>query len=85
MPAASRRTFFINDVPGLATAALSTVDHVDRADRGRAGDVSEHDAAAVVGGTAGRGATALSTSWSLAEGATGFFHTLSAVGESQRG
>ena len=25
VPAASRRTFYINDVPGLATAALSTV------------------------------------------------------------
>lgn len=32
------------------------------------------------GGTAGRGATALSSTWSFAEGATGFFHTYLLLG-----
>ena len=47
--------------------------HLGRADRRRAGDVPEHDEPPVGGGTAGRGSPVLSTSWSFAEGATGFF------------
>jgi hypothetical protein len=34
----------------------------------------------LVGGTAGRGATALGTTWSFAQGATGFFHTYPLLG-----
>ncbi len=59
--------------------------HVDRAGRGRAGDVSEQPRAPLVAGTAGRGATALSTTWSLAEGATGFFHTYLLLGNPNTG
>ena len=84
VPAASRRTFFINDVPGLATAALSTVITSNVpvvAERAMYLNTTQP----LVAGTAGRGATALSTSWSLAEGATGFFHTYLLLGNPNAG
>ena len=42
VPPFTRRTFDINDVPGLASAALSTIVASDAADRRRARDVPEH-------------------------------------------
>jgi hypothetical protein len=84
VPAASRRTFFINDVPGLATAAMSTVITSNVpvvAERA----MYLNNPLPLVAGTAGRGATALSTSWSLAEGATGFFHTYLLLGNPNTG
>jgi hypothetical protein len=84
MPATSRRTFNINEVPGLATAALSTVITstvpvvAERA-------MYLNSPQPLGAGTAGRGATALSTTWSLAEGATGFFHTYLLLGNPNTG
>jgi hypothetical protein len=84
VPGASRRTFNINEVPGLAEAALSTVITstvpvvAERA-------MYLNGAQPLIAGTAGRGATALSTTWSLAEGATGFFHTYLLLGNPNAG
>jgi hypothetical protein len=80
VPAQARRTFFINDVPGLAGAALSTVIAADRpvvAERAMYLNTSSRQ---WEGGTAGAGATTLSRTWSLAEGSTGFFHTYLLLG-----
>jgi hypothetical protein len=74
VPPFTRRTFFINAVPGLASAALSTIIASDLhivAERAMYLNTTNR---LWEGGTAGRGATALSTSWSFAEGATGFFN-----------
>jgi hypothetical protein len=79
VPARSRRTFNINEVAGLADAAVSTVITstvpvvAERA-------MYLNGAQPLLAGTSGRGATALSTTWSLAEGATGFFHTYLLLG-----
>jgi hypothetical protein len=75
VPPFTRRTFYINDVQGLSTAALSTIVSSDLqivAERAMYLNTTNR---LWEGGTAGRGATALGTSWSFAEGATGFFHT----------
>jgi hypothetical protein len=85
VPGASRRTFFINDVPGLATAALSTVITSNVPVVAERAMYLNTTAQPLVAGTAGRGATALSTSWSLAEGATGFFHTYLLLGNPNAG
>jgi hypothetical protein len=80
VPANSRRTFNINGVPGLAAAAFSTVITSDVqvvAERAMYLNTSDR---LWEGGTAGRGATQLSTNWSFAEGATGFFHTYLLLG-----
>ena len=64
-----------NAVPGLASAALSTIITSDLpivAERAMYLNTSNR---LWEGGTAGGGATALSTTWSFAEGATGFFRT----------
>jgi hypothetical protein len=84
VPAASRRTFNINEVPGLATTSMSTVITstvpvvAERA-------MYLNSPQSLGAGTAGRGATALSTTWSLAEGATGFFHTYLLLGNPNAG
>jgi hypothetical protein len=75
VPPLTRRTFFINDVPGLASAALSTTVSSDVPVVAERAMYLNTTARLWEGGAAGRGATALSTSWSFAEGATGFFHT----------
>jgi hypothetical protein len=80
----ARRTFNVNEVPGLAEASLSTVVTstlpivAERAMyiTGTSGRLFE-------AGTAGVGATALSTNWSFAEGATGFFFTYLLLGNPQ--
>jgi hypothetical protein len=75
VPPFNRRTFYINDVPGLASVALSTVITSDLpivAERAMYLNTTDR---LWEGGAAGRGAPALSASWSFAEGATGFFHT----------
>lgn len=80
VPPFTRRTFFINAVPGLASAALSTVVASDLpivAERAMYLNTSNR---LWEGGTAGGGATALSTSWSFAEGATGFFNAYLLLG-----
>jgi hypothetical protein len=79
VPAASRRTIFINEVPGLATAALSTIITSTVpvvAERAMYLNTTQP----LVAGAASRGARALNTTWSLAEGATGFFHTYLLLG-----
>jgi hypothetical protein len=79
VPAASRRTFFINEVPGLEAAALSTVitSNVQIvAERAMYLNTPQP----LGSGAASRGARELGTSWSLAEGATGFFHTYLLLG-----
>jgi hypothetical protein len=80
VPANSRRTFYINDIPGLAAAAFSTVITADvgiLAERAMYLNTGER---LWEGGTVGRGATSLDTTWSFAEGATGFFHTYLLLG-----
>ena len=80
VPANTRVSLPVNDVPGLQSAAFSTM---ITADRGivaeRAMDPSSPtrvwDA-----GTAGRGTVFLSRTWHFAEGATGFFHTYLLIG-----
>jgi hypothetical protein len=80
VPPATRRTVFVNDVPGLATAALSTIVSSDVpivAERAMYANTTDR---LWEGGTAGGGATILSTTWSFAEGSTGFFHTYLLLG-----
>lgn len=80
VPPRSRRTFFINAIAGLEGASLSTVITSDVdvvAERAMYLNTTSRQ---WEGGTSGRGATAPSTSWSFAEGATGFFHTYLLLG-----
>jgi hypothetical protein len=75
VPGNSRQTYYINAVPGLETAALSTTVTSDIpivAERAMYLNTSDR---LWEGGHAGHGATALSPTWTFAEGATGFFHT----------
>jgi hypothetical protein len=79
VPAHARRTFLVNALPGLASAALSTAISSDVpivAERAMYLNLARP----LDAGTVSRGATALGTSWSLAEGATGFFHTYLLLG-----
>jgi hypothetical protein len=80
VPPFARRTFYINDVPGLASAALSTIVASDLPVVAERAMYLNTTSRLWEGGAAGRGATALSTSWSFAEGATGFFHTYLLLG-----
>jgi hypothetical protein len=76
----ARRTFSINDVPGAGNASLSTAIASNVpivAERAMYLNTSSRQ---WEGGTATAGATALSTTWSLAEGATGFFYTYLLLG-----
>ncbi len=85
VPPFTRRTFDINAVPGLASAALSTIVASDVpivAERAMYLNTTNR---LWEGGAVGRGATALSTSWSFAEGATGFFHTYLCLGNPNDG
>ncbi len=80
VPPFARRTILINDVPGLrlprfATSVTSDVPIV--AERAMYLNTTNR---MWEGGAAGHGATALSTSWSFAEGATGFFDTYLLLG-----
>jgi hypothetical protein len=80
VPPFARRTFDINAVPGLASAALSTIVSADVpivAERAMYLNTTDR---LWEGGAVGRGAPALSQSWSFAEGATGFFHTYLCLG-----
>jgi len=80
VPAFSRRTFYINDVPGLKFAALSTVITSDVDVIAERAMYLNSPAHVFEGGTAGRGATAPSNGWFFAEGSTGFFHTYLLLG-----
>ncbi len=80
IPPFTRRTFFINAVPGLAQAALSTIVESDLAVVAERAMYLRSANRLWEAGTAGRGATALGTSWSFAEGATGFFRTYLLLG-----
>ncbi len=86
VPALSRQTYYINDVPGLRFAAVSTTVTSDVpvvAERAMYLNTSNR---LWEGGTSGHGATALSNVWSFAEGATGsFFHTYLLVGNPNDG
>jgi hypothetical protein len=76
----ARRTFNINEVPGLAQAALSTVISSNVPIVAERAMYISSPARLWDAGSAGAGASALSTTWSLAEGATGFFHTYLLLG-----
>jgi hypothetical protein len=85
IPPLTRRTFYINGVPGLESAALSTIVSSDVpvvAERAMYLNTTNR---LWEGGAAGRGATAPSRSWSFAEGATGFFHTYLCLGNPNDG
>jgi hypothetical protein len=76
----SRRTFFINDVPGIGGASLSTAIQSSVPIVAERAMYLNTSARQWEGGTASAGATSLSTTWSLAEGATGFFYTYLLLG-----
>ena len=80
VPARARRTFFINDVPGLATAALSTVISSDVRVVAERAMYLNTSGRLWEGGTASRGAMFLNTTFSFAEGANGYFHTYLLLG-----
>lgn len=80
VPARSRRTYFINAIPGLEGASLSTVITSDYAIVAERAMYLNTTGRQWEGGTSGRGAVAPSTTWSFAEGATGFFHTYLLLG-----
>jgi hypothetical protein len=80
VPAFSRRTFYINDVPGLRYAALSTIITSDVPVVAERAMYLNSPARVFEGGTAGRGATWPSSTWYFAEGSTGFFHTYLLLG-----
>jgi hypothetical protein len=85
VPPFSRRTFDINAVPGLASASMSTIVSSDVpvvAERAMYLNTSER---LWEGGAVGRGATALSQTWSFAEGSTGFFNTYLCLGNPNNG
>jgi hypothetical protein len=78
--AQSRRTFYINDVPGIAGASLSTTIQSSVPVVAERAMYLNTTARQWEGGHASAGATAPSRFWSLAEGATGFFHTYLLLG-----
>lgn len=85
VPPFTRRTFDINAVPGLASAALSTIVASDVpivAERAMYLNTTNR---LWEGGAVGRGAPALNSFWSFAEGATGFFHTYLCMGNPNDG
>jgi hypothetical protein len=83
VPALSRQTFNVNEVPGLAEASLSTViTSTLPVVAERAMYITTPSSRLFEAGTASAGATALSTNWSFAEGATGFFFTYLLLGNS---
>jgi hypothetical protein len=80
VPPFTRRTYDINAVPGLASAALSTVITADVpivAERAMYLNTTNR---LWEGGAVGGGAAAPSHFWSFAEGATGFFNTYLCLG-----
>jgi hypothetical protein len=86
VPAFTRRTYYINDVPGLRFAALSTVITADLPIVAERAMYLNTTSRLWEGGTASLGATALSTTWAFAEGATGsFFHTYLLLGNPNPG
>jgi hypothetical protein len=85
IPAFTRRTYYINDVPGLRYAALSTVITADIPVVAERAMYLNTSGRLWEGGTAGLGATALSNVWGFAEGATGFFHTYLLLGNPNPG
>jgi Domain of unknown function (DUF4394)/Bacterial Ig-like domain (group 3) len=76
----ARRTFFINDVEGAGNASLSTAIASSVPIVAERAMYLNTTARQWEGGTATAGATSLSTTWSLAEGATGFFYTYLLLG-----
>jgi hypothetical protein len=80
----SRKTFNVNEVPGLAEAALSTVvTSTLPIVAERAMYITSASTRLFEAGTASAGATAPGTNWSFAEGATGFFYTYLLLGNPQ--
>jgi hypothetical protein len=80
LPPFTRLTILVNDVPGLSRAALSTIVTSDvPIVAERAMYLNSTDRVWEAGAASG-GAIAPATSWSFAEGATGFFHTYLLLG-----
>jgi hypothetical protein len=71
----SRRTFFINEVPGAEQAALSTDIQSSVPIVAERAMYLNTTTRQWEGGSASAGSTTFGTEWSLAEGATGFFFT----------
>ena len=77
---ASRKTFYINEVPGAEAASLSTIISSSVPIVAERAMYINTTSRQWEGGTASAGSRALSTNWSLAEGATGFFFTYLLLG-----
>jgi hypothetical protein len=74
VPAQTRRTYSVHDVPRLERAAFSTVIASDVPVVAERAMYLNTSGRPLEGGTAGRGIPRLNKTWSFAEGATGFFH-----------
>jgi hypothetical protein len=85
VPGFTRQTYYINDVPGLRFAALSTTITSDLPIVAERAMYLNTSGRLWEGGHAGHGATALSQHWFFAEGATGFFHTYLLLGNPHPG
>jgi hypothetical protein len=85
LPPFTRRTFFVNDVPGLRFAAMSTVITADQPIVAERAMYLNTTGRLWEGGASSLGATALSQYWQFAEGATGFFHTYLLLGNPNPG
>ena len=81
----ARRTFFINDVAGAGNASLSTAIASNVPIVAERAMYLNTTSRQWEGGTASAGAPSLSTTWSLAEGATGFFYTYLLLGNPNTG
>jgi hypothetical protein len=80
VPPFTRRTYDVNAVPGLASAALSTVVSANVPIVVERAMYLNTTNRLWEGGAAGGGAAAPSHFWSFGEGATGFFHTYLCLG-----
>jgi autotransporter-associated beta strand protein len=80
VPAHTRVSLPVNDVPGLQSAAFSTMITADRGIVAERAMYLSSPTRVWEAGTAGRGTVFLSRTWHFAEGATGFFHTYLLIG-----
>jgi uncharacterized repeat protein (TIGR01451 family) len=80
IPPSTRATVLVNDVPGLASVSVATLVAADVPLVAERAMYLNSTTRTWEAGTAASGAIAPSTTWSFAEGATGFFHTYLLLG-----
>jgi uncharacterized repeat protein (TIGR01451 family) len=73
IPPLSRRTIFVNQIPGLEAAVMTTAVTADRPIVAERAMYLNRGTRVFDAGAAGRGVTDLATTWFFAEGATGYF------------